>query len=151
MARRIEGGEPPEQIADEMGIAIQEVQRISASQEFRTYYENYRNRIYKDVDQRNLDKYKYLYNIELKISNNAEAVMDKVIDLALNATNELTALKACMFVLTLANIERLSHNQSVNPLSPESVQNLAIVINEVKSARNAKAKIMSGKVVDVNP
>lgn len=151
LARRIEGGEPVESISESMGLALPEIQRITAQQDFRYYLENYRNRVYKDLDQRNLNKYAYLAKIEKRIGENAERVLERILDLALNAEHEMTRLKACMYWLEMANIGRLLQSKEANPINPALVMQLNQFFEEkvARDIHRAKEKVMSDKVVEI--
>jgi L-lactate utilization protein LutC len=147
MARRVESNEPPEAISREMGLALPEVTRIMAQQDFRSFLSTFRKEVYKDTDTRLAKKFEYLNTIENKLTKHAVEILDQIREIAMNKdANDNARLKACIYWLSMAGVKGIQSGEEDNKLNPAMITQLQVVLNE---SQGVKAKLMGSTDVRV--
>lgn len=130
LARRMELGEDLDSISKEMGLAVPELQRITATQGFRQFYNQYRNKILATVDQNVASRYDKIIQIQQDMTDAAERMVKILVDIAENSPNDNVRSKIAMYILDHAlKLGADTYGNEVK-LDAKTIQMLQVVMTE---------------------
>lgn len=145
LARRVELKEDPADISQAMGLALPEVTRLLAQQDFRSYLLQYQRDVYRDVDIRVKGKYSFIQEIDDKLISHAQKALDTVLEL-MDCDHPMTRLKAAQYWLLMAGVSPIQNNEQ--SMTPHQVQQFQLIVNE---AREIKSGGGDNGIIDTQP
>jgi hypothetical protein len=150
LARLVELKVPNKAISEKMGIALPEINRLLAQQDFRTYLEHYQNTIvYRNTDDQLAQKLNYIEKIERKLAEKAPLILNQIYKIATNENaNDNARLKACIYWLSMAGLKGIQTGDEDKKVDVATITQLQVVLNE---SNGIKSKVYSGKDVRIKP